>query len=82
VHYGTFRGIGIFRNLYFKSRISKCFPEKLVGYEYQHIDFSFMNILCLKMNNTIKTKQKNTNLQQLPIGFLAFVVATLLPKKC
>jgi len=39
VHYGTFRGSGIFRNLYFESRISNPIPEQLDTYEYQHIDF-------------------------------------------
>jgi len=27
VHYGTFRGSGVFRNLYFESRISNLVPE-------------------------------------------------------
>jgi len=30
-------------------------------YEYPHIDFSFINILCLKMNNTGETKEKITS---------------------
>ena len=31
VHYGMFRGFGIFRNLYFEARISNTIPEKLVS---------------------------------------------------
>jgi len=56
VHYGTFGSFGIFRNLYFESRTSNSTYEY-----YQHIDFSFMNILCLKLNNTSKAKHKNTS---------------------
>jgi len=33
-----------------------------------------MNILCLNINNTGETKQKNTYLQRHLIGFVAFVV--------
>jgi len=33
-----------------------------------------MNILCLKISHTGKTKQKNTYLQPLLIDFLAFVI--------